>query len=327
MVSINESANAAGTGPSDVTALQLLSLDQIIPFTQYTRFVLPLDGYVFWLRTQTTQISGSLHAQINKRQNEDETISINRVVFTTAYPVQEFNSISPDIIWVGEYQNVKFAFTRSDLYRPTTLYHYTGDAVYPALQSQLVDTGAQLPLDTVIVSNSLPVWLALWTYNPVWLVPPNPGVKLYPSFAVPDNLPPPYGVVHIDPASTRSLQAAPMFGPMHPMGWAALGTVSGPALSATHWQLASDQVRVTLYGLTNQQALDFQDLVNRYSFDQDTIGVMNVPVVHDEKRTQAELGILAMKKTITFEVSYYQSRINDVARQLIESVTVNLVPG
>ena len=324
MVTINDSANAAGSGPSDVSALQLLSLDQIIPFTQYTRWVLPLDGYVYWLRTQTTQIAGSLHANISKRQNEDETISINRVVFSTAAPVQQFNDIGPNTIWVGEYQGVRFAFTRANIYRPTTLYHYEGDAVYPALQSQLVDNGLQLPADTLVVSNSLPAWLSLVTYTPIWLEPPNPGVTLYPSYLVPDNLQPPYGVVHI--SETRGLQGVPLLGPTRPTGHAALGTISGRQLSATHWQLASDRVRVTLYGLTNQQALDFHDLVNRYSYDQDNIGIMNVPVMRDEKRTQAELGIIAMKKTIDFEVSYYQHRMNDVARQLIEHVTVQYNP-
>lgn len=326
MVTINESAGAVGSGPSDISALQLLSLDQVIPFTQYTRFVLPLDGYVFWLRTQTTGISGSLHANVAKRQNEDETISVNSVIFSTASPVQEFNSISPNTIWVGEFDGVKFAFTRSNLYRPTTLYHYTGDAVYPALLSQLVDVGYQLPVNTLVVSNSLPLWLALATYDPIWLVPPNPGITLYPSYAVPDNLPPPYGVVHIEPSATRGLQSAPLFGPTWPVGRAALGTQSGTNLSATHWQLAMDRVRITLYGLTNTQSLDFHDLINHYSYDQDTMGIMNIPIMRDEKRTQAELGILAMKKTIEIDVSYYQNRVNDVARQLIESAIITCIP-
>jgi hypothetical protein len=50
---------------------------------------------------------------------------------------------------------------------------------------------------------------------------------------------------------------------------------------------------------------------------------MNIPVVQDEKRTQAELATIAMKKTIVFEVSYHQSRINDVARQLLLNVIPN----
>jgi len=70
-------------------------------------------------------------------------------------------------------------------------------------------------------------------------------------------------------------------------------------------------------------ALDFYDLVVRYSFDQDEIGIMSSGVVRDEKRTQPELGILAMKKTIEYRVSYYQSRANSVANQLIEKARIN----
>ena len=47
--------------------------------------------------------------------------------------------------------------------------------------------------------------------------------------------------------------------------------------------------------------------------------MMSQPVVRDDKRTQAELGTIAMKKVVDFEISYYQERINDVARQMILS--------
>ena len=64
------------------------------------------------------------------------------------------------------------------------------------------------------------------------------------------------------------------------------------------------------------------DTVNQYSLDTDSIGIMNMPIVRDEKRPQSELQVIAMKKTIEFDVSYYQTRINDIARQLIESCIV-----
>jgi hypothetical protein len=47
---------------------------------------------------------------------------------------------------------------------------------------------------------------------------------------------------------------------------------------------------------------------------------MTSGAIRDEKRTQPELGILAMKKTIEFDVSYYQARANNVARQLLQVV-------
>jgi hypothetical protein len=44
---------------------------------------------------------------------------------------------------------------------------------------------------------------------------------------------------------------------------------------------------------------------------------MNMPTVRDEKRPQSEIQAIAMKKIIEYDVSYYQSRIRDIARQLI----------
>jgi hypothetical protein len=293
--------------------LELVSQDQIISFTKYLRHVLPIDGYVFWLKTATTQVRGSVHVTRDKRQNEDETVAINRVVFTATEEVQEFNAIDPKSIWVGEFGGVRFAFSRNGpLYRQTGLFHYDGVAVYPALESQLVDVGAELSPDCVIVSNSLPAWLQLHDYNPVWLQAENPCVQLFPSFAVPDNLRPPYGVVHIPPDSTRALQAFPSLG----------------HTTTSQHQLAADRVRITLYGLTNEQAMGFTNLVFQFSEDTNLIGLMGdpLPIVRDEKRPQAELGILAMKKTVTYEVAYQQGAIRCLARALIEHASATVLP-
>lgn len=294
-----------------LAGLRELSNEQAIPFTQYIRHVMPLDGYVFWLRTQSTMIRGSLHYAADKQQHEDETISISRVVFTTGDEVQQFSEIGPDTMWIGEVAGLKFAFShRGPFYQSAQIYHYGGDAVYPALESQLVEVGSQLTDQTLIVSNSLPAWLSLKSYAPIWLNPSNPTVTLYPSFAVPDNLQPPYGAVHIASENTRAIQSIPNFD-----------------AHTTHTQLASDRVRITLYGLTNDQSLDFLDTVIQYISDNSgVLGLMNDPVMRDDKRTQSELGILAMKKTVDFEVSYYQTRINDIARQLIEQAIVTYLP-
>lgn len=322
MALIDETATAS----ANLAGLRALSDDQLVAFELYIRWVLPLDGYVFWLGTgNVIPIRGSVHVTTDKYQREDETISVNRVVMTTGERIQHFNAIKPDEMWVGEVQGVRFAFSRSGpRYQAAGLYHYNGEAVFPALGNILVPVGEQLPKDTLVVSNSLPMWLTLKTYNPIWLVPPNPGITLYPSFAIPDNLAPPYGAVHIEPGGTRQLQATPLLGPTRPVGRAALGTVNGTTLDSTYWQLVADRVRVTLYGLTNQQALDWMVLVNRYSYDQDLIGIMSSSPVRDDKRTQSELGILAMKKTVDFEVSYYQTRADAVARQLIETAEISV---
>lgn len=301
------SPQPAPLAPALMDGLRVLTAGAVIPFTQYVRYVLPLDGYVFWLKTQKIELHGSLHITANKRQNEDETISINRVVFTTSCLVDPLNAIEPNTIWVGEAQGVKFSFSESGpRFQQSGLFHYVGDAVYPALLSQLVDVGSQLSKDTLVVSNSLPAWLSLQHYNPVWLPAPNPNITLYPSFLVPDDLPPPYGSVHIEPSQTEAIQSTARIGPLR-----------------NHYQLVRDRVRITLYGTTNDQAVSFLDLVDQYSLDTDTIGMMNMPVIKDQKRTQAELGVIAMKKTLDFEVNYYQTSIRNAAQQLITSVTVN----
>lgn len=324
------SKNAVGQTAADVAALALLSQNQTVTMTQYTQYVLPLDGYIFWLRTgMTIDVPCSVHVTIDKRQNEDETLSNNRVMVSTATEIQEFNEVAPTKIWIGEFKGRKFAFSKNDsnYSPPVGLWFYIGEAVPPALLSQLIDVGSQLSPDTLIVSNSLPLWLSLKNYNPVWLVPPNPGITLYPSFAVPANISPPYGSVHIDPNQTIALQPVPNLGPVRPIGRKVLGTVSGTTLDSTHYQLVSDRVRVTLYGATNQVAADFFDLVYRYSYDLDLMGIMSDPTtIRDEKRVHTELGILAMKKTLDFRVSYYQSRVNATARQLLLEATVTIIP-
>jgi hypothetical protein len=275
-----------------------------IPFVQYIRYVLPLDGYVFWLATQQTTFTGSLHYAATDQQNQDDNFAVNRVVFTATEEIQSFNEINPSTMWVGQWDGMRFAFSSRGYFAPNAgLFHYAGDAVYPTLATQLLDVGNQPDPDTVIVSNSLPAWLSIQGYTPEWLNPLNPGVTLYPSFLVPDNLEPPYGSVHIEPASTTALQSVPLLGP----------TASGT-------QLATDRVRVTLYGLTNVQALDWLQTALRYMEDTSVIGLMNMPIMRDEKRTQVELGALAMKKSIEFDVSYNQSAVRDTARQMIKTV-------
>lgn len=292
--------------------LQLISDGQEVAFGCYIRQVLPLDGYVFWLRTSVISVAGSLHQTATKRQNEDELLSINRLVFTTQYEVQEFNNIDPDHIWVGEARGTRFAFSvAGPRYSQSGLFHYVGDAIYPALASQLIEDGSALSTATLVVSNSLPAWLSLYSYNPVWISAqiPNPFVQLFPSFLSPENMVPPYGTVHVYPEQTVALQATPR---LH-------------QTDTSSDQLTSDRVRVTLYGLTNDQATAWMNLLYTFIEDTGTIGLMSIAAIRDEKRTQVELGILAMKKTVDLTVSYNQGSIRTVARALITSASATVV--
>ena len=312
---MSDAQTALGLGPTLDEGISELSGDQTVRFTQYVRYVLPLDGYVFWLRTKTTQIAGSLHVAVEERQRETGSISVNRVEFTTTEEVQPFNEIDPNTIWIGEWGlvsggRIKFAFSRRGYYYDNAkLYHYGAEAVYPQMESQLVDVGSQLNAQTLVVSNSLPGWLAIAKYAPIWLTSPNPGVTLYPSLLVPSNLPPPYGVAHIEPGRTDTQAAIPFLGHLN-----------------SHHQLATDTVRITLYGLTNDQALLWMDTAMQYLTDEVSMGLQIVSAMRDEKEGQVGIDVLAMKKTIDFQVSYLQSSMRDAARQLVESASATITP-
>lgn len=332
MASVDEAAFAKTELAGDLAAgVETLSLSQRVTFSKYIRLVLPLDGYVFWVKADilsanalygwpvlntvqpnqpavvaegadTIIAAGSLHYATSGQQSEDESPAVNTVVFTSLREVEDLNHVSPTVLYIATLPSgTRYAFSqRKSFYRQADLYHYVGVAVLPAMSSQVIDSPAGI--DTgLIVSNSLPIWLRLNTYAPVGSV--RCPVTLYPSYLIPDNLPPPYGAVHIAPEQTVGLQASPF-----------LGSTLG------HDQLVTDTVRVTLYGARNSQALDFIDAVNQYSVDTDNIGMMSaVPVIRDDKRPQAELGVIAMKKTIDFQVSYFQSVARNIARQLIVS--------
>ena len=315
MTTAAEAAASKSQLAADLAAgLNALSSGQSITFTQYTRFVNPLDGFVFWvianpLNTIVTQKTSSLHYSTNRQQNEDETASVNQVILTSPTPINDLNAVAPNTLYIGSYNGLTFAFSsRGRYYQQADLHHYVGTAVLPAMQSQIITDLSSFDDSTMIVNNSLPIWLSMNSY-----VPPYPGftcpITLYSSYAVPENLTPPYGVVHVDPAATKALLSAPF-----------LDRTLG------HWQLARDMVRVTLYGARNDAAATFLDFVEQFSYDWNSIGMMNMPVVVDEKRTQAEIAALAMKKTIEFEVSYNQYTARDIARQLITKSIQNYLP-
>lgn len=341
MAGIEEAAGAPTPMGSDLDAgLETLSLNQTITFVKYVRLVLPLDGFVFWVRpslvspsalygsmllnrarfnqppslipatTTTFVCKGSLHFATDIRQEESENYAASRVIFTSQEGINDLNDIDPWTMWIGslpEEPNLpRFAFSsQTSRYYQAGIWHYTGFAIYPDMEPQIIDSVAGFDSRGLVVSNSLPAWLALNGYNPPFGFG-NPGFTLFPSFLSPLNMKPPFATVHIPPESTRALGAAPRISP-----------------NSTHSQLCADIVKVTLWGIRNNAALDFQDCVNQYSVNTDAIGIMNMPVVRDEKRTQSELGIIAQKKSIEFEVSYYQSRMNTISRQIIESAIPN----
>jgi len=331
MVSIAEALGTPqGQMAGDLKAgIELLSASQTVTFTKYNRYVLPFDGYVFWVRADLTQTvapnpndtlsganqitaTGSLHVARSKAQDGTETIGINKYIFTTTQNLgQDFNRIGPSSIFVGEMCGQLIAFSdQGDFFQQASLYHYSGDAVYPQMRTQMIESADDFNALSPVVSNSLAVWLSLNSY-----FPPYPGfnmpsaLTLYPSFLVPANIEPPYGVVHIAADATESFGATPFLD-------STLGS----------WQLAKDRVRVTLYGCDYGMAVSFLNFVLQYSEDTSNIGLLNVPIIRDEKLKQAELAILAQKKTIDFEVSYQQAALRNVSRQMITKLVNSYNP-
>lgn len=314
MTQVAEAALAEGPLSSALRAgLESIDQNQTVQFTKYTRIVLPLDGFVFWAKASLIAqapdncltAKGSLHYATDTEQEEVLSYSINRVIFTSENEIRDLNDIAPDALYIGTFDGLRFAFSsRGSFYRQANLSHYVGRAVYSDLASQIIDTQADLADKSLVVSNSLPIWLALNGYAAApYEQFSNPGITLYPSYLVPGNLTPPFGSVHIEPNQTRGLQNAPYLD-----------------RTLTHSQLATDHVKITLYGLRNDAAQTFLDLINQYSMNSGLFGLMTNPVMRDEKRWQNEINALAIKKCIEFDINYYQSSVRDVARQMIETV-------
>jgi len=332
MASIEETIGAKPQLASGLAqGVETISNYEEITFTLYVKLVLPLDGYVFWVNAslltdsalynasqynkllynnypegvpaRQVTVKGSFHHNSNVQMLEDRQTVFNHTIFTALEEIADFNLINPQFTYIANYQGMRFAFnSRDNFYKQADLYHYRGDALYSVMTTQVIDTMTGFDTNSVIVSNSLPIWLALNQFFP-----------MYPSYLVDQNIVPPYAAVDINPSLTTALQDFPLLDP-----------------DSNPFQLVKDTVKITMYGIRNHEALNFVQYILDYSRNTDNIGLMNMPVLQDEKMTQSELGIMAQKKVITFEVSYYQTTVNNVARELIEhafiSLTASTVP-
>ncbi len=298
------------------------TLGQTITFTQYTKSIVPADGYIFWVATGTTVTAkGSLHYASNRQQGEDQTIAQNSILFTSETEVTELNAIDPSTLWVGAIAatgaTLKIAFSRRGAYhRKADIWHYTGDAVYPAMESQLIASVGDLPVGQ-IVSNSLPIWLGA-TPTALGLTFAAP---VYPSFLVPDNVSPPYISAHIEPGTTEALQG---FMSYDWPGTTLPNTGDSPLHNLQSQQLMRERVTLVMYGFTNSQVIQYLAALINYSIDTDDFGFSDSPTIQDEKRTQSEISAIAMKKTIPIYATYYQGAADAIARRLILSATVSV---
>lgn len=302
------------------TGVQVLSDMGEVVFDKYNRVVLPLDGYVFWVKDADPEtsitVSGSFHYNTDTRQEEAANYSASMCVFTALSEVEDLRAIAPGVAYIATLGLMTFAFSsRGYFYKKADLFHYRGFATFSDVLTQVVPSGTDLHVDEVIVNNSLPLWLLFNTYMMSYGFQTS-GVTAYPSFLVPDNLEPPYAAIHVVPESTLAIGGAPR-----------LSYAPGNNEDLVSSQLVQERVRVTLYGTRNFSATAYLNFVNQFTLDtKDVLGIMNQPTVQDLKRTQSELSVIAQKKVIEFQVNYYQSSVYDIARQLIEhaGVTFNL---
>ena len=286
-----------------------LSQFQVVPFTKYIRKVLPLDGFVFWIKASilsddpdpepdTKDVKGYLHLTTESIQDDEQLYDRNVVTFTAQADIDPFNDIGTDVLYIGEFFGIQFSFSRrTGLNEPANLYHYTGEAIFPYMRSQIINSVDDIDLNDVVVSSSLPVWLSLSQYMP-----------MFPAMLSTQNLSPPY-------ATVKCANTSPIAGAFY------------LDEKQNQYQLVSEDVTISVTGLRNASVEDFLRYVQDYTLtDVAEMGVMNIPVVQDERVTQNELNIIAMRKTIKFKVNYYQQRMRNVARKLITSAIPSIYP-
>jgi hypothetical protein len=248
------------------------------------------------------QVKGSFHYSSLVNQDEDATFDSNNVIFTSLSEIQPFNQVGLNYLYICHYNNIIFAFSsRGRLYEQADLYHYQGSALRSRHASMIIDDPSTFN-PTLVVSNSLPIWLNMPNY-----VPPYPGftcpLPLFPSYLVTDNLPPPFGSVHIEDTETIEM-----------------GTAFGPRLQQS--QLVKEKVRIHLYGADNLMASNFVAFVEQYSVDWMKLGLSDSPAIKDIKLPQPEFEILAQRKMVEFNINYRQNVIRDEVRQFIEHAKV-----
>jgi len=305
--------------------LKVLSENQQVLFTRYVRLVLPVDGFVFWVKKSLIHqsngainnfmlnsvpingsqpviepddsfyVEGSLHYSTDNVQENTQVYGRNIVVFTTTSDVDDFNNIGESELLIGTFNDVQFAFSqRGKFYRGAGLFHYTGESINPIMRSQIVDDLAFFD-DSKVVNDSLPIFMSMNQLYPV-----------YPAFRGLQNVRPPF--ISVDVVDSVALQQTPT-----------------EDYYSNRSQWCKDTVKITAYGLNNNKALDYLWYLINTGLANTDFGIMNAPVFKKVDIPQSELNVTANAKETTIEINYYQERTLGIARQLIELALTTVI--
>ncbi|WP_321868609.1 hypothetical protein [Paraburkholderia tropica] len=306
-----------------VGGLKELSGNQQVTFREYQKYVLPADGYVFWFPSGAPDVvvEGSLHYIVQQSQEVDQSRGINNVIFTAQESCSALNSIGKDRLLIGtlpkgmdnQGADFKFAFNqRGSYYQTADLHHYTGTAVWPTMETQILESAADLPTSKIL-SNSIPLFMALAGpqgagIQPSWL--PNASYTVYPEYLAEENAAPPYIAVEIRNTESLQIQAY------------RYNRADG---TAARDQLVKDTVALHLWGFNHIQATQYLDYLlwffETYGGSVDSMGLMSEPFIRDSVAIQSELNTRSQKKVIELKVSYYQSAALVSSMKLIEQTT------
>lgn len=314
-------------------ATTTMSYSQTMTFVLYNEYILPADGFRFWIKSSLLNVTqqslynntaynkalyndhnfvkltpaeeavysfdvlGSLHYSQDIVQENTNTFARQKALFTSTQKINELGNIAPNQIYITSLPNgAQLAFnSQSQRYYQAGLWHYTGHALFSTEFTQIINDLNDLD-NRQIVSNSLPLWLAMSTEQ----------LPIYPSFLAPRNINPPF--VSVDIRDT--------------IGWG-MSPLYTPTLSQS--QLCSEDVYFTCWGLNNEAVLNFQTMILQNSlFGNYGISSQFVPV--DDKHIQSEFQIIAQKKTLKLKTNYYQSLTRSIAQQVIKNASISLNP-
>lgn len=344
MATLTESTQQAGGNDKAaglIAAIGLISGEHNYTFELYQRLVLPIDGFVFWVKASAIN-----PAYVNRRYS---ALYAQPPLNTTSFdadippsnltPAQElvysFNTVgSLHLSQALEQEESTNYTTQRILFTTKTQINPFSRIAPDQLYITRIPNGSRIAFGSQANQYQL---AGLWHYSgkavystlfsqvvddpatlavnlaivsnslPFWLAMSTPVVPIYPSFLAPTNLIPPYVTAHI--ASTTAIGQSPLYNQ-----------------TDSQSQLVTDTIKFTTYGLNSNAVLDFQTMILQNSLLTDDYGIMNMPVPVDEKRTQIEFQIIAQMKTMQLQVNYYQNRARSLARQLIFNALIKLDP-